>query len=110
MHDMLYPLLALTANIYHLSRLVRVNELVRVFPLPLFFALFHASMINVTDNATRRYPYNGSDDYHSTHYIIFQKAHNFVNVYILDNIPESFHYILNGFLTNTLKRYMHVIY
>lgn len=102
MHDMLHPL-SLTADVNHLSRLVRVNELVRMLPLPLLFAFFHTSMVDVTDNATRWYPYDGGDDYHSTDYIIFQKAHNFVDVYVLNDIPESFHHVLNSFLTYTLK-------
>lgn len=103
MHDMLYSL-SLTANVNHLSRLIRVNELVRMFPPPLLFALFHTSVVDVTDDATCRYPDDGGDDYYSTHYIIFQKAHNFIDVYILDDIPESFHYILNCFLTHALKK------
>lgn len=103
MHDVLYSL-SLTTNVNHLPRLIRMNELVRVFPPPLLFALFHASVIDVTDNATRWYPYNSSDDYHSTHYIIFQKAHNFINVYILNDVPESFHHVLNCFLTHALKK------
>jgi len=70
MHDVLYSL-SLTANINHLSWLVWMNEFIRVFPPPLLFALFHASVIDITNNATRRYPYDSGDDYHSTHNIIF---------------------------------------
>lgn len=95
--------LSLTADVNHLSRLVRVNELVRMFPPQFLFTLLHTSVIDVTDDATRRDPYDGGNDYHGTDYIIFQKAHNFIDIYILDNVPESFHYVLDCFLAYSLK-------
>lgn len=94
---------SLTANINHLPMLIRMNEIVRMFPQPLLLTFLDTSMIDVTDNATRWYPYNGTDNYYSTHYVIFQKTHNFINIYIFDDVPKSFHYILNRFLTYALK-------
>lgn len=60
-------------------------------------------MIDVTDHTTRWNPNNSSDDYHGSHYIIFEETHNFVDVYVFNDVPKSFHYILNRFLTNTLE-------
>ena len=108
MHDVLHSL-SLTAYINDLSRLVRMNEFICMFPPPLLLALLHESVVDIADNATHWYPYDGGNYYHGTHYIILQKAHNFVDVYILDNIPESFHYILNRFLAHTLKKCTYTI-
>lgn len=95
---------SLTADINHLSVLVRMDQFVCVLPTPLLFAFLDSSVIDVTDNATRRYPNNGSDDYHSSHYIIFQETHDLVDVYVFDDVPKSFHHILNRFLAYTLRK------
>lgn len=102
LHNLLYSC-SLHAYINNLSLLVRMYKLIRMLPTPLLLAFSNSSVINVTDNAARGYPYDGSNNYNSSYYIIFQESHNFVNVYVLDNVPEPFHYILNCLLTNTLE-------
>lgn len=106
---MLYSL-SLTAYVNHLPVLLWVNELVRMFPSPFLLTFFHAPVIDITNNAACRYPHNGSDDYHSTHYIIFQETHNFIDIYIFDDVPKSFHYVLDCLLTYALKKNMKEFY
>lgn len=65
----MYPL-PLAANVDHLPVLIRMDKLIRMLPPPLFLAFFDTSVIDVTDNAARWYPYDGSDNYYSAYDVV----------------------------------------
>lgn len=58
--------------------------------------------INIANNTTGRYPYEGSDEYDHSHDVVPEEAQHIVYVNILYDVPETFDHVLYCLLTYSL--------
>lgn len=80
---------------------VRMYELIRVLPTVFVLVVLYTSLINVTDNTARRDPDESRADDDSADDIVFEEAHDLVDVDVFDDVPETLDDILYSLLAGS---------